>query len=479
MSDTSRTPRLQSVDVLRALAALWVVLHHLPHRAVDLPELLRVLAFLPVTFGYLGVILFLVLSGFCIHLGVTKRMARGQEARADWFRFWRRRFWRLYPPYLAAIAVSLGVYYALGPSAYEPGQRVTHLGADLLTHLLLVQNLFQDYHQGLGNGVFWTLALEEQLYLLFAAYLLLRRHGPARRALLVVFGISALWRCGCGWLLGLNEWSEALPRLGPEPFALGRWMHWPLTFWFAWVLGAVAAEAHAGALTLPAWCRRRRLIAACAAAGLVLNSRVLERLPGGNSALLGAVAGLSDLAFALAAFALLCRWVRAEEQGRFGGRLVGLLAAVGVMSYSLYLTHLPVIHALEHALAPGETFASFFVRVAVYVPVCLGGAALFFFLVERHFLLPPGRQVRADRSVAASLELAGERARDGESGQPVRGICPGVAGRCASKIGVDIEKPRRHKAAPLPSGDHVARAGPIHAGRLSARGAGPPGSSHP
>ena len=67
-SDSTRPGRLVCIDVLRGVAALAVLLHHIPHQAQDIsPRLARYL-FLPFDFGYVGVSLFLVLSGFCIHL---------------------------------------------------------------------------------------------------------------------------------------------------------------------------------------------------------------------------------------------------------------------------------------------------------------------------------------------------------------------------------------------------------------------------
>jgi peptidoglycan/LPS O-acetylase OafA/YrhL len=327
--------------------------------------------------------------------------------------------------------------------------------------LLLAQNLFPDYHQGFGNGVFWTLGLEEQLYVLFAAYLLLRRHCLPRRALLLVFCASAVWRCGCGWLFGGDAWSPDLPRLGPWPFQLGRWMHWPFTFWFAWVLGAVAAEAHAGVIALPRWCRSRALLLGCAAVGLV-NDLCLPRLaPRGHLAhllgvtdlgpYLGALRGLSDLTFPLAAFALLCRWVRAEERGRFRSPLLNALAVVGLMSYSLYLTHVPLVRWLEHALAPGPTLAGFGFRVAVYVPFCLTCAALFFFLVERHFLRPPRQRLRNNGSPEA--DTAGPGREGGLPQAPLAGASrgrPRASARPgpAAEGGVGQSAPRRRSASP-------------------------------
>src|SRR5688500_1389308 len=92
-----RARRLTSIDALRGIAALAVVLTHIPreHRGrIDG----TFFAFLPIDFGTLGVPLFLVISGFCIHLAVARRALEGHSASVDWAAFWKRRFYRLYPP---------------------------------------------------------------------------------------------------------------------------------------------------------------------------------------------------------------------------------------------------------------------------------------------------------------------------------------------------------------------------------------------
>ena len=62
-------------------------------------------------------------------------------------------------------------------------------------------------------------------------------------------------------------------------------------------------------------------------------------------------------------FVLLNRWVRLETQGRFRGRLAGCLAGLGVMSYSLYLTHVPLLRLLVSLIpAPGLASSVMFVH---------------------------------------------------------------------------------------------------------------------
>ena len=67
------TTRLRSIDALRGIAALGVVFYHAVEQGNKLVpnNLLRYpvrLLQLGASFGYIGVFLFFVISGFCIHL---------------------------------------------------------------------------------------------------------------------------------------------------------------------------------------------------------------------------------------------------------------------------------------------------------------------------------------------------------------------------------------------------------------------------
>jgi peptidoglycan/LPS O-acetylase OafA/YrhL len=393
--------RLQSVDALRGLAALAVVAAHIPHFVLR-PGHWNGLLFLPAHYGIKGVILFLVISGFCIHLGTARRAVRAGGLSCNWAAFWRRRFFRLYPPYLAAIGLSLLVMVSLswrGPTirTYTDG-KVSFVG-DLLTHLLMIHNLFDDYFLGLGNGAFWTLGLEEQLYALYAVYLLLRSRLAARWTWAFAAAITLLWFLGTGVVPGVLD----------RP-VLAVWFNWPFGYWAVWVLGALAAEAAVGLIRLPRWCYSRVLLLAFAVVGVACYTPLLSffRVPshlvncwGPESLVLKVMSDfwsanrLSDFAFAAAFFVMINRWIDAENGGVPAGKLGRWLARVGVMSYSLYLVHLPVVVVAEtvfSACSIGHTLVGVPLRYLVCVPLCLAAAAAFFKLVESRFLnTPPTR----------------------------------------------------------------------------------------
>jgi len=113
MAPAQRLERLVSVDMLRAVAILAVMVCHLPfswRTGVDSPQASTDSAFAPAVvavtrFGLYGVHLFLVISGFCIHMRWASRGSVASEV--GFFSFWTRRLRRLYPPYFVALVASL------------------------------------------------------------------------------------------------------------------------------------------------------------------------------------------------------------------------------------------------------------------------------------------------------------------------------------------------------------------------------------
>ncbi len=379
--------RLQAVDVLRGIAILLVLAIHVPHDAPggwrENPWFLPAFLF---GFGYLGVPLF----HRDIRLLHTYRASAFSKAATgtyafDWVRFWKRRFVRLYPPYLAAIAFSLVCAFWLHQRFEDPAR---FLGWDLATHLLLVHNLTSEFAGSLGNGAFWSLGTEEQLYALYVLLLLMLARLTGRVSLMVVALVTIAWRI----------WVPFLPAQGADlgPFHLGQWFQWPFHYWLHWALGAFAVEAHAGLRTLPSWSRSGRWGLVLLAMGLVCNQNTFEmiektRVAAGLLESVGPVSrgvlhNLGELLILVGIFCLLNRALAPGFPGRFPGWVAAFLASVGKVSYSIYLVHIPVIYVLLDHVTLGGTPGEWLPRMLVFAVPALAFGYVFHFSVERWFL---------------------------------------------------------------------------------------------
>jgi peptidoglycan/LPS O-acetylase OafA/YrhL len=328
----SPTTRLASIDALRGVAALGVVLYHavlqttnaVPHNLFQWP--VKGVVFLS-SFGYIGVFLFFVISGFCIHLRWARAEAAGQTRRIDFGSFWGRRLRRLYPPYLVALALFLLL------TAATAGIDVTQFFVyDVVMHLLMLHNL--DPHTCYSiNGVFWTLAIEEQLYLAYFVLLFLRKKWGWGTTLVICVVVRL------GWFF-LAHFIWAYSGVGiPVPESAA-------SHWFTWTLGAMAVEASYGLMKLPRWCSSVWLgsIAVVSASAI---STVLPEIQKDTWIHNGAWLVLHPL-WGFGFFALLNRAVaweqsKSEATRKVLPRLVAAAATLGVFSYSLYLTHELVI----------------------------------------------------------------------------------------------------------------------------------------
>lgn len=379
-----------SLDAMRGVAALVVVVYHAlgvaPQTADTgwqwwLPELTAWV----VHFGYAGIYLFFVISGFCIHLHWARARAAGvARPTIDFYAFWKRRVRRLYPPYLAALALYLGY------NAYQtpPDLSAFYLW-DVGLHVLMLHNVDIRTTYSI-NGAFWTLAIEEQLYLAYFLLLYLRiRYGWAR-----TLAVCAAARGG--WLVVGRAAGYFTGLTIPVTEAAA-------TNWFIWALGALSVEAALGVVRLPEWCYRW-----WAGAGALLVAMGLALgLPYVNHIVWVHDAGwlLMHPAWGVGFFVLVNGAVRAEQRrralSRRASRVVVGLAALGLVSYSLYLTHLFVLMQWYWF-----GFTQFHIRsiaLVIMTPLSILFAWLFFRLFERPFM-------------AASVGMGATAARAGSSG---------------------------------------------------------------
>ena len=173
--------RLPGLDGLRGLAVAWVLAFHL------WPDAVRG--------GWLGVGLFFTLSGYLIAGLIDAEVTTTGRLRLG--RFMARRVRRLLPAALVTIAATLAL------TALLDDQPLRIVGIDSLTAALNVFNWHASLDEAGYAGIFeaapaplehfWSLAIEEQFYLVFpAAVALIRRPGRVVAAMAII-GLAGMW----------------------------------------------------------------------------------------------------------------------------------------------------------------------------------------------------------------------------------------------------------------------------------------------
>jgi peptidoglycan/LPS O-acetylase OafA/YrhL len=173
--------RQAGLDLLRALAIVVVVIYHAALFGFKLPGRID-------RFGWIGVDLFFVLSGYLIGGQLLAPLAREQSIKLG--RFFARRALRIMPAYFVVVAI-----YFLLPSWRE----YSEMSQPLWKFLLSVQNIA--LHGGTAFSHAWSLAVEDQFYLVLPFLLLFLCRRP-RAAItipcLIVFG-GILLRTFLAW----------------------------------------------------------------------------------------------------------------------------------------------------------------------------------------------------------------------------------------------------------------------------------------
>ena len=364
--------RLRGIDALRGAAALGVVLYHavaqgdkvLPSNLFQYP--IRLVQFAS-SFGYIGVFLFFVSSGFCIHLQWARARAAGVKPDIRFGAFWGRRIRRLYPPYIITLLLFLLL------TAGTVGINVTHFFVyDLGMHLLMLHNLDPNTCYTI-NGVFWTLAIEEQLYLAYFLLLFIRVRWGWGVTLAVCLFARLAW-------MGFSHVVWLKTGIGiPVPEAAA-------SHWFTWALGALGVEVMFGLTTLRGWSRDLRLATLLIVAASALSS-YLPVIP--KDTLVHSTSWFLIHPFwGLGFFIVVNRTVLAEQSWLRRATLpsiVSVFSTLGIFSYSIYLTHeLVIMQSWLWANPNWWQLANVFV---VVLPATIIFAWVFFWFCEKPFMV--------------------------------------------------------------------------------------------
>jgi peptidoglycan/LPS O-acetylase OafA/YrhL len=311
-----------------------------------------------VSLGYVGVSLFLVLSGTCLSLPLLTRRVAGHS---DWFvpsTFFARRCLRILPPYYVALVCSIAVSFVVAWVGWTP---LPHVGppptlASVLAHVALIHNL-TPYTTAL-NAPYWSLGLEWQWYWAFPVLLFLCVWSPWRAAVLCALCATA--------------WSA----LFPHAFAVNGLVSGALPMRLVEFCGGIVAAR----LIV----ERRVPPAPFLVVGLVVPwVLILYPATAPHSYLVRHLLGLAGWTQPLAGISFTSLVLLASR----GGPVARLacwrpLVGLGLMSYSVYLVHDPIVEMLAlHSLLAGRPVV-LLMGVAALGGV-LGGT-VFYQLVERH-----------------------------------------------------------------------------------------------
>lgn len=360
--------RFYSIDFLRAIAILGVVFHHAPFsnrlsaadvKQILLPRFVEAVLY----FGKYGVQLFLVISGFSIHMFWATYA--NQNEKIGFKSFWKKRLIRLYPPYLITLILTLICAWffhgLMSPKTDQPFfqnfgfQNLTEFSWGISSLFLMFQNI-TNAGGVIGNGPLWSLALEEQLYLLYFPLLFLRR-----RSWMLALSVTGIIAIGA-MIVGMLR----------DPVEFDWWFTAPPIYWFGWALGALAAEAAIGKIRLPKIMRAPFFLFSVSAVA------IFSDLPKDmfQQTFLYPLRGVAHCV----AFFIMINWLIQCDKNfeRFK-----VLRLIGTACFGIYLVHVPAMVAVKQILLrlQAPLYLIFSARIVFSVIAGL----LFYICVERYF----------------------------------------------------------------------------------------------
>lgn len=348
--------RVNCLDGLRGVAALWVLIGH---------SLFLTGASLPVlSTPDLGVDLFILLSGFLMVFQYQQRSRSEDWGRVrTWAAFWIRRFFRIAPLYYLALFIALllgptlyadraAIDAVLGHAAQSPERYLDTGPTNVLLHISFLFG-FLPSHAFRTPLPDWSLGLEMQFYAAFPFLVLLLR------------------KCGWAWMVvvaaGLAAAVALFLKLGGLHFPMPAFLPLKMHLFLCGMLIAIDHDSAAPARDLPA-----RMFCIV----------MLAALP---------IGGGFDLPHLMAREALVLVFftlihARTLAAANVLARLLGTPALrwMGELSYGVYLFHLLFLHRVAAwTFAQGyDTGTRFFSALAITALLAYSLSAATFFLIE-------------------------------------------------------------------------------------------------
>jgi peptidoglycan/LPS O-acetylase OafA/YrhL len=338
---------LGKIDFLRGLAILLVFIYHsqlILFPNYEITDLNKngtvniknardlILNFSPTAFGGSGVNLFLIISGFLLHLGYLKN-----ENSFNASTFYSKRFWRIFPPYWFSLLFFSFAYYGINYYLFSK----TGL-KDFILHFFTFHNLFDDTFFTI-NPSFWSLALEIQLYMLYPIFLILRKRIGTGWTFIIILSLSFFFL-----LIGILFNNFGLK----QSYSLS-----VLIRWFVWVAGAYFAELYFD---------QKQLLKK---GGLYISLIAFLAMIGSTYYL---YTNYLSIYIGTLAWIILIDWFLNSETVKINSLLSKQMRTLGICSYSFYLIHQPILSQLLFFFnGIGLNSRLFYFRILNIIPVFL------------------------------------------------------------------------------------------------------------
>jgi peptidoglycan/LPS O-acetylase OafA/YrhL len=362
--------RLYGLDHLRTAAILLVLLYH--YRAFKHPGWVDSIG----RFGWTGVDLFFVLSGFLISGQLFKEIENNGSVSLK--TFYLKRFFRIIPAY----CFTLFLYFTF------PFFREREALSPLWKFVTFTQNYGLNV---ISRGTFshaWSLCIEEQFYLILPLFLLIVMPTKLFKYIAVlmiaVIGFSIVAR--------LMAWNECIAV--PETFSTDFWKLWYMKIYY------------------PTHTRLDGLGMGVLIGYLMQYSSIFKRIVAGNGnklfflgiLLLGisfwicneqASKAASVFGFTLVAVSYGMILMAAISQSSFLYRLKSYITAqLAAMSYAVYLSHKGIIHMVQELLDYFKLETSDNITILICLFACVLGGLFYRFVIEKPFSVIKSRVLK-------------------------------------------------------------------------------------
>ncbi|MGI9580263.1 acyltransferase family protein [Chryseobacterium sp. RRHN12] len=358
---TERSERLYGLDHLRAIAILLVLMYH--YRAFKHPGWIDSIG----KFGWTGVDLFFVLSGYLISGQLFKEIRN--KGAISLKTFYIKRFFRIFPAYF----FTLFLYFTL------PFFREREALSPLWKFLTFTQNYGLDV---ISRGTFshaWSLCIEEQFYLILPLLLLILIPSKLFKYLVVlmmaVIGLSVVFR--------FIAWNGFIAEINPNS----------PDFWKLWYMKVY----------YPTHTRLDGLGTGVLIGYLMQYSSVFKKRVEANG---NALFFLGILLLGISFW--ICREQTSRTASAFGFTWVAvsygvillasvskssflyrsksyLTAQLASLSYAVYLSHKGIIHMVQTALDDFNLKSSGNVSLLLCLSACILGGLIYRFAIEKPF----------------------------------------------------------------------------------------------